>query len=66
MQEKRFKIALKAVPEDNQANEELIRFLAEVLGTSKSNISIIRGKTSRLKQLSIEGVSEEEVLSKLS
>lgn len=48
------KIRIKAVPEDGKANEELIRFLAKTLKISKSQIEIVRGHTSRHKQLAIQ------------
>ncbi len=49
------KINLAAVPEDNKANEELIKFLAKLLKISKSKIEIIRGETSRMKVVKVEG-----------
>ncbi|MBP7709650.1 MAG: DUF167 domain-containing protein [Rickettsiales bacterium] len=49
------KINLAAVPEDNKANEELIKFLAKTLKISKSKIEIIRGETSRIKVVKVEG-----------
>ena len=56
------KINLAAVPEDNKANIELIKFLAKTLKIPKSKIEIIRGETSRMKVIKIEG---EVVLSPL-
>ncbi len=52
--EKVFKIRLKAVPEKNKANIELIRFLSKELKLAKENITIISGKTDRLKLLKLK------------
>jgi uncharacterized protein len=45
------KIRIAAVPEKGEANEELVRFLAGVLDTAKSNIELMSGQTSRHKRL---------------
>jgi uncharacterized protein (TIGR00251 family) len=49
----RLKIRLKANPVDDQANQELISFLAKTLGIGKKDIAIVRGKASRIKTLSV-------------
>lgn len=48
------KVRLKAVPEKGEANDELIRFLAEEFKVAKSLITIVRGHTSREKTVHIE------------
>ena len=55
---KHLKIRLKADPVDNQANQELIAFLAKRLDISKKEIAIVRGKASRIKTGSINGGQE--------
>jgi uncharacterized protein (TIGR00251 family) len=52
-----FKIKIQAVPEKGLANETLISFLSLILHTPKSNIHIVRGLTSRLKRIQVEGIS---------
>jgi uncharacterized protein (TIGR00251 family) len=47
------KIRLKAAPEKGRANEELIRFLAEVLAVRKDSIEIIAGATDTVKLVRI-------------
>lgn len=47
------RIRLNAQPRDNEANDELIHFLAKVFDSPKSQITIITGFKSRLKRLSI-------------
>lgn len=46
-------IKLQAPPLEGKANTELIRFLAKSLGCSKSEITLLRGDTSRQKSLEI-------------
>lgn len=60
----RLKIKIKAPPEDGKANLEVISFLSKTLGISKTSIELIRGQTSRQKDLVID-MLEEEVKKKL-
>lgn len=46
-------VDLAAPPTDNQANEELIQFVAKEFKTAKSNIQFLSGQTARLKRLKI-------------
>ncbi len=43
------KIDLKAPPEDNKANEELIAFLSEQFSVDRRNVAIIGGIATRRK-----------------
>lgn len=47
------KINICAFPEDDKANEELIKFLSKTFKIPKSKIEILRGNTSRIKVLKI-------------
>lgn len=47
------KIKLKAAPIKGQANAELIKFLAKKYNTTKSQIEIIKGVTSKEKLVRI-------------
>ena len=49
------KIYVRALPEDNKANQALINLLSKTLKVPKSHIDIITGHTSRLKVLEIQG-----------
>lgn len=51
------KIRLAAPPVDGAANDELVRFLAEQLRTSKSHVQIRSGHTSRRKVVELEGIT---------
>jgi len=59
------RIAVAATPTKGKANDELVRFLAESLGVTRSSISIVRGATSRSKTLAIAGVPLETVRTRL-
>lgn len=53
-EEERLKIKLKALPLEGKANKELIKFLSEILHISKSRIELIRGETSKQKDLFLD------------
>jgi uncharacterized protein (TIGR00251 family) len=55
------KVRLHAIPEKGEANEELIEFLADVFNLSKSSITIVRGHTSRLKHVEIQGLTKTQL-----
>jgi len=59
------KVKLTAPPVEGEANQALISFLAQVLGTSKRNVVILRGETSRLKLVGIHGISLTEAENRL-
>ena len=61
----RIKISLSAIPEDGAANEELLRFLAKLLQTAKSNIELVSGFQSKDKTIRLTRVSADMVQSKL-
>ncbi|HEU4869825.1 MAG TPA: DUF167 domain-containing protein [Pyrinomonadaceae bacterium] len=52
------RVRLAAPPVDGAANEELIHVLAKVFKVSRSAVTILSGHSGRLKQVSIEGVSD--------
>lgn len=51
--EKTIKIRIKAPPEKGKANAELIKFLSKTFNIKRDTISIISGKTDRLKLIKI-------------
>jgi uncharacterized protein (TIGR00251 family) len=55
------KIRLAAPPVDGAANEELIRFVAELLKVPKSAVTITAGLTARRKTVQIDGVPPDAV-----
>lgn len=50
------KIKIKSPPVDNAANQELIKTLAKFFDVPKSAIEIVKGQTSKTKQIKICGI----------
>jgi hypothetical protein len=61
-----WKLALAAPPVDGKANDECVRFFAELAGVPRSRVRIVTGLTSRLKVVEIEGVPQEDLERRLS
>ena len=59
------KVRLTAPPVEGRANEELIKFLSEVLGVAKSQMEIVAGEKGRDKLVSILDMDSEEVHKKI-
>ncbi len=59
------KIKVTAPPVDSAANEAVVRLLAKILDCPRSSVQLLRGQTSRHKQVMIEGMSAEVVAMKL-
>lgn len=59
------KVHLTAAPVDGEANEALIRFLAEVLGVARSRIEIVAGATGRDKLISVLDMDSETLHGKI-
>lgn len=57
----RLKIKIKSPPVDGKANECLTEFIAELLNLNRSRVELIKGETSRQKQLLIHQMSPEQV-----
>jgi len=49
------RIAVSAPPEDGKANAAVCKLVAKLLGTAKSNVSVVAGATARLKQIEVRG-----------
>ena len=60
------KIAVTAPPVDGRANEACTRFLAELLKVARSSVTIAAGAFSRNKVIRIDGVTAEQVRSRLA
>jgi uncharacterized protein len=56
-----YKLDLAAPPVDGKANEECVRFFAELCGVPRRDVSIIQGAAGRMKVIEIEGVAQEQV-----
>jgi uncharacterized protein YggU (UPF0235/DUF167 family) len=55
------KVRVAAAPIDGQANAALVRLIAKALRRPAGAVRIAVGETARLKQLTIDGVSQAEV-----
>ena len=58
-------VKVTVVPEKGKANQALIELLAETLGIAKSKVKIVRGQSSRDKQVAIDGFSLDKVRRRL-
>jgi uncharacterized protein (TIGR00251 family) len=56
------KVMIAAPPTRGKANQELLRFLSDLLRISKSNLAIEKGATSKKKTIAISGLSQSDVL----
>jgi uncharacterized protein len=59
-------IRITAPPVEGKANEALIKFLSKQLDISKSRISIDSGQSSRLKLVTVSGLSPEQLIKQIS
>jgi uncharacterized protein len=58
--ENAIKVKISAPPVDGKANAEVERFLAGLLGVPRSNVSVIRGASSRDKTVLVRGLEQAE------
>lgn len=47
----RLKVKIGAPPRDGEANEEIVSFLAKILGVPKKEVEILRGESGRSKDI---------------
>ena len=59
-------VKVAAPPVKGQANKELLAFLSKVLAVGKGALTIVKGHTSRSKVIAIDGLSQEDVINRLS
>ncbi len=59
------KLSVAAPPVNGKANAEAERFLAGLLGLPPSDVTVVRGASSRDKSVLVRGGSEDEVLGRL-
>jgi uncharacterized protein (TIGR00251 family) len=56
-----WKVRLASPPERGRANEALLGLLAEALAVPRADISIVRGRTARLKIVEVTGLDADDV-----
>ena len=59
------KLKITAPPVDSAANAEVVRFLAQVLDVPRGAVQLLRGATSRHKQVQVVGLSGSQLLQRL-
>jgi uncharacterized protein (TIGR00251 family) len=57
----RIRIQVAAPPVDGAANEELLRFLKKTLRVPSASLRIVRGETSKFKDIECLGLSAERI-----
>ena len=60
-----YKLDLAAPPVEGRANEEAVRFFAELAGVPRAHVRVVLGLTNRTKVIEIEGISQESLEGKL-
>ena len=60
------KLAVQAPPVDGRANEEVLRYLAEIFSVPLRQLALVSGARGRRKQVAITGLSVAEVRGKLA
>jgi uncharacterized protein len=56
-----WKLDLAAPPVDGKANEECVRFFADLAGVPRSRVRIVLGAASRTKVIEIEGLPQDQL-----
>jgi uncharacterized protein (TIGR00251 family) len=60
-----WKVRVSAPPERGQANDAVVRLLAERLGLPPSGVSLVSGAASRDKVVELRGLDEAEAVRRL-
>lgn len=61
-----YKLDLAAPPVDGKANEECLRFFAELARVPRARVRIVSGLTGRNKVVEVEGIEQEELEERLA
>ena len=56
----KLKVKVAAPPEDGKANDRLKEIFSVAFNVPKSKVKIVRGRTSRLKTILIEGINKHK------
>ncbi len=59
------KIRVSAPPDKGKANKCLVDFLTKQLGVRKSDVSIVSGRASPIKEVEVSGISAEMLCKRL-
>ena len=58
-------IRIAALPIKGKANQELIKYLSDILGVSRSHLTIEKGMTSKRKVIGVSGLTQRQVTGQL-
>ena len=58
-------LRIAAPPIRGKANQELTRFLSEILGIGQSKLTIAKGTTSKRKVIVVKGLTQNQVMEQL-
>jgi uncharacterized protein len=58
-------VRIAAPPINGKANQELIKFLSDILGVSKNKLTIEKGMTSKRKVLAISELTQNKIMEQL-
>ena len=58
-------VKIAAPPVKGKANRELVAFLSQMLDVGRGSLSIIKGHTSRNKVITVDGLSQDEIMKRL-
>ena len=58
-------LMIAAPPVKGKANQELIKFLSDILGVAKSNLTIEKGMTSKRKIIAVNGLTQRQTMRQL-
>lgn len=59
------KVRVRARPVEGQANEALVKLIADALDLPRGQVTLARGDRSRLKRLTVPGLDEDEMKRRL-
>ena len=58
-------VQIAAPPVDGEANTELVKYMAKLLGLRKSDVSLDKGSRSRQKTLIVSGLQKDTIITTL-
>jgi uncharacterized protein (TIGR00251 family) len=64
--ERAIRLKVCAPPVDGKANSEVERFLAKLLGVSRSNVTVVKGASSRDKTVLARGIEPKQLRKSLT
>ena len=62
----RYRLRVAAPPEGGKANKAIVAYVAQRLGVTRRDISVVRGTSSPLKTLEVRGISPTQATDRLT